>query len=290
VTRIITVGGGKGGTGKSIVATNIAVGLFKKGYNVLLVDADVESPVDHILLGVKREKIDEIVGFVPIIDNDKCVKCGICANKCPEHALIGLPGKVPTLIESLCEGCSVCKLVCPVGAISGGKRPLGSIYRTNWKGMEIIQGEVNPGVKQHVNITAATIDYASRLFEKYDYVVIDSSPGTGANIWLTLRIADLAIAVTEPTPLGLSDLKRYLSLVEGLGKRYIIALNKSDLKGGLKKPIVDIAREKRVEIYEIRYDKSILESYIERKPILEYNPKAHGALDIMALVDAMAMH
>lgn len=287
LAKIITVGGGKGGTGKSIIATNIAVGLFKRGYNVLLVDADVESPVDHILLDIKREKIDEVVGFAPIINSEKCIKCGLCANKCPEHALVGLPGKVPILIESICEGCSICKLVCPVDAIGHGDRLLGSIYSGRWKGMLVIQGEVNPGVRQHVNVTAATMDYASRFFDKHDYVIIDSSPGTGANVWLTLKIADFVIAVTEPTPLGLSDLKKYLSLVEDLGKKYIILLNKSDIKGGQREPIISISRDRGVGVYEVKYDVNILRAYIEKKPILEYNPRTPGALDILALVDTI---
>ncbi|MHA1616691.1 MAG: P-loop NTPase [Candidatus Njordarchaeales archaeon] len=268
MAKIICVGGGKGGTGKSSVAVNMSVLLVEKGFRVLLVDADVESPVDHLLLGITRKKVGEVRSFLPRIDPEKCIRCGACTNACPEHALIGLRGQVPTLLRELCEGCKLCYYVCPVKAIRDDHRVIGEIYEGSDGLIHLIQGEVLPGVKQHVNVTVATIRYGEGLFEKYDYVIIDTAPGTGANIWFPLIKSDLAIAVTEPTPLGANDLHRYLELVKKAQKRFIVVLNKANIPGGRKELVKKVVkRYEGDDIIEIPYDKEFLESYIKSKLI-----------------------
>jgi flagellar biosynthesis protein FlhG len=55
-TRIISVGGGKGGVGKSIVATNLAVALAQAGHEVVLCDLDLGAANLHLMLGLSRAK------------------------------------------------------------------------------------------------------------------------------------------------------------------------------------------------------------------------------------------
>lgn len=261
---IITIGGGKGGTGKSFVATNLAFTLSKLGQKVLLVDADVESPVDHLLLSIKRREVDRIRSFLPRIIPEKCTKCNLCVESCPEHALLGVSGKIPILLKDLCDGCYVCKLVCPVDAIGEDHRDLGAIYCGSNYGIDLLQGEIFPGVKQSANVVKKLIDLIDGdLSSKYDFIVIDSAPGTGAMLWLTIRISSLVVGVTEPTPLGVSDLNRFLSLVRSLDKHAIVVINKSNIEGGVKNRIYEIASG--FDVFEIPYSEEALRYYLRGK-------------------------
>jgi len=283
--RIIPVGGGKGGTGKSFVAINIATVLVARGYKVLLVDADVESPIDHMLLSIRRERIREVFGFRPIILPELCNGCGECIEKCPEHALIGKKGETPVLIKELCEGCSICMYVCSVNAIREGKRRFGVIYRGTNGEIDLIQGEVDVGVKQHIFVTLNTLREASKLFTNYDYVVIDSAPGTGAGVWLTIRDADLVIAVTEPTPLGARDLEIFLRLAQKLNKTAIVVLNKSGISGGNRDLIVELSGKYSAKLFDVHYDHDALKAYVEGVPIVKAYPESMASRDIRNIVD-----
>lgn len=283
----IAVGGGKGGTGKSTIAVNLAFEISRRKGRVLLIDNDVESPVDHIFFGGIRERVLEISSFLPIIIKEKCVKCGLCIQHCPEHALIGLVGQYPKLLRDLCEGCKLCYYVCPTKAIDEEKRVIGYIYKAKYKGISLIQGEVLPGVKQHSNVALRTIQYASRFFEDYDYVIIDSAPGTGANVWITLSEVNLSIAVTEPTPLGVSDLKRYLKLVKKTGKEAIVVINRSSIEGGDKEIIYSLSKDNYPikGFIEVPYDEILIKSYISGKLVCEVHREASSCKAIRRIID-----
>lgn len=287
MTRVIAVGGGKGGTGKSTIAVNLVLLMHNKGKSVLLLDNDVESPVDHMLLGITRERVGEVTSFLPKIIEEKCITCNLCVDHCPEHALIGLPGQYPKLLSELCEGCKLCYYVCPVKAIQEEKRVIGYIYQAKYRGIDIIQGEVLAGVKQHSNVALKTIFYAKPLFNNYDYVVIDSAPGTGANVWITLVEADKAVAVTEPTPLGLSDLRRYLELVKKVGKEAIVIINKANVKGGNKEAIYSLSNDRYPirEIIEVPYDEALIKSYVSGRPVTELFPNAPSSIAMREVLE-----
>lgn len=127
----IAVSGGKGGTGKSTVATNLAVALRKIGVRLTLADLDVEAPNDHILLGVELANEEPVNQFMPRFDYSKCTKCRKCAEVCEEHAIVTLKDGTPFLMPTLCSGCRACEIVCPVpGAIQEAFRVIGHTYVT----------------------------------------------------------------------------------------------------------------------------------------------------------------
>ncbi len=259
---IIGVTGGKGGTGKSTIAVSLAISYAESGMKVFLVDSDVESPVEHILLSLDRVKLDEIKSFRPIINHDKCVKCNLCVDNCPEHALMGLPGRIPKLIPELCNGCKACYYVCPVNAIEEDYSVAGEIYEMNLNGLKILQGELKPGFKQYVNATVSTINKAIAIKENFDIVIIDTAPGTGANIYAALSQCDIVIAVTEPTRLGANDLSMLLDLAKKIGKPAYIILNKATMPGGKRDLIYDIANKYGVPVIaEVPYDQKIMSKY-----------------------------
>jgi MinD superfamily P-loop ATPase len=112
----IAVTGGKGGTGKSTIATALAIELSQKG-RVLLVDADVDCPNDHLILNIEREKVRDIFQPIPKINKKKCKKCGKCSEVCRENAIFQIKGEYPLVISDQCIGCSACMIACPFGAI-----------------------------------------------------------------------------------------------------------------------------------------------------------------------------
>lgn len=67
IAKIIAVSSGKGGVGKSLVASTLALTLAKKGYRVGLFDLDFTSPSTHIILGIEGVQPKEEKGIVPPI-------------------------------------------------------------------------------------------------------------------------------------------------------------------------------------------------------------------------------
>jgi ATP-binding protein involved in chromosome partitioning len=65
IKRIISVASGKGGVGKSLIASMLALHLSKKGHNIGLLDLDLYGPSSHIILGVKDVFPEEEKGIIP---------------------------------------------------------------------------------------------------------------------------------------------------------------------------------------------------------------------------------
>jgi len=254
----IAVTGGKGGTGKSVVATALATELIKTK-KVLLLDLDVECPNDHLLLSIKRKYVKDVKQFVPKFDFKKCIQCGKCAEACHESAIVFVKGKNPIFIPDQCIGCKACFIACPTGTISEGERIIGRIYKGSSHGVDLIGGELEIGYEESSPIVNAVKDYVSSIEKRYDYVIIDTAAGTHCNVISALMNADIALAVTEPTPLGVHDLKLITDLLKVLKVKYKVILNRSDIgkKSLVKEPI----------FLEIPYRKQILEDYTKGRPI-----------------------
>jgi len=271
MTIKIAVTGGKGGVGKSTIAAMLALFLSKNKGSVLLVDTDVESPVQHLLLNIKRTLKKKIETFVPKILYNKCAKCGDCIKVCSEHALYAPPNDYPKLLKDLCSGCKACYYICNYNAIAEEKDAMGYIYEGEIGNIKLIQGELIPGKRQYVTLTIHVLDYARETVSNFDYVVYDTAPGTAANIFSVLREVDVVMAVTEPTRLGANDLEMLLNLSDRLNKTSYIILNKATMPGGKKELITEIAKRRNVNIItEIPFEKEYIEGYVTKK-LLEEN-------------------
>lgn len=289
-TPIIAVTGGKGGTGKSTVAVNLAAGLSANGLKVLLADTDVDGPSCAILLGTQLENGEEVKTFIPKIDDSKCTKCRKCVEICPERALFGLPGKIPRLFEDLCSGCKACKIVCPYGAIEDGWKKIGDVYDTKVNGISLVTGELRPTEARSPVMARATVTKAIENLKGggYDVAIFDTAPGVHNAVAQPLWVADFALAVTEPTPLGTHDLKFILDLAKELGLPMEVVLNKADVPGGLKDELLSIGRERGIEITsEIPLDDELLRSYMEGEPIVKKNPESPAGKALMSLVSVL---
>jgi len=260
----ITVTGGKGGTGKSTVATALA---FKLGKNhrVLLVDADADCPNDHLLLGIKRNETETVRQRIIKINKEKCAGCGKCASVC-EYNAIAIISKKAVALEKMCSGCGACKIVCPNDAISWKTKEVGKVYHGKGKGISLLSGELKLSEPVSELVVEKLNELISKKEKEFDYVIVDTAAGTHCDVISALRGADYAIAVTEPTPLGAHDLELILRLTSILGIEKGVVLNRAGL--GKNELIEEICSSKKTSIIaRIPYSKKIMESYSNEIPV-----------------------
>ena len=287
---VIAVTGGKGGTGKTSVAVNLAVALDNMGYHVLFVDADVDSPAAAMVFGLAGKTTVAVEAFIPRILRNKCNLCGRCAEICRAHALVQIAGKQPIFFEELCSGCEACKLACPIQAIDEGKKVIGYVHQSTRGDLNFIGGELKPNEARSAQVVTASKDAAFEWTKtnSCDVIIVDTSPGTHCNVVQALRGADLALAVTEPTPLGAHDLALILRLVAVLGIPSKIVLNKVDLPGAQSDPISEIANSYGSEIIvKIPVDQTLFQSYVAGEPFVATHPNMKAAQSIARLADAV---
>lgn len=259
MTKIIAITGGKGGTGKSTVATSLAYELAKNK-KVLLVDADVDCPNDHLILGIKRDEIKKVHQRIPKFNLEKCNRCGMCGKVCKVNALISLKNRIPILASEQCNGCGACKIACPQDAIDWKEKEIGKIYTGSKDNLNLLSGDL----KTNQPVSEFVVNSLNRKIEKikndYDYIIIDTAAGIHCPVIAAMELADSLIAVTEPTPLGAHDLEIVLKLMQNIKKRVNVILNKANM--GNRKIIEDIINKYNSKmILEIPFLRSISDAY-----------------------------
>jgi len=271
----IAVTGGKGGTGKSMVAVSLAVEISKKNLT-MLVDADVECPNDHLMLSVKRKKYTKVYQPIPKWDFDKCTKCGKCALVCKQSAIVFVKDKYPAFVKDVCIGCKACIVACPQNAITETKKEIGTIYTGKNYNVNLVSGELKLGELASGEVVAEVRKYSEEIAGKIKAktILIDSAAGVGCPVIASLVGTDYIVAVTEPTPSALHDLKRVLYLADHFKIKHGIIINKFDLSENFYKKIEKFAKENSIEILgKIPYRKDFVDSMIKMKPVVEINPE-----------------
>lgn len=262
----IAVTGGKGGTGKSTIAVNLATALTKLGKKVVLVDCDVDCPNDHLLLNAKLKNKEAIESFLPKINPEKCKKCGKCVKTCMENALFQLKDNIPQLFDKICSGCKACEYACPVGAIESDSKVLGWTYETKINDITLITGELKPSEPLSAAVVKATKKRGLDVGRNADVIIFDTAAGTHCDVVRALYETETAFVVTEPTPFGLHDLDSILKLLKQLGISSEVILNRSD-----------IAETKELEKFkihtEIPFDEKMMECYVQGVSIVEKYPR-----------------
>ncbi|MDP3027646.1 MAG: ATP-binding protein [Nanoarchaeota archaeon] len=270
----IAVTGGKGGTGKSTVAISLAVE-FAKTKRTMLIDADAECPNDYLMISAKLKKYSSVLQPIPKFDFNKCSKCGKCASVCKQNAIVFVEGKYPAFVKDVCIGCKACIVACPSNAITETTKEIGTIYTGRNYDVNLVSSELKLGELASGEVVSEVRKKAEEISKKLkpEITIIDSSAGIGCPVIASLVGTDYIVAVTEPTPSALHDLKRVLYLAEHFQIKHGIVINKFDLDKSFYKKIESFAKDKKIPIIgKIPYRKDFVESTIKMKPVVEINP------------------
>jgi MinD superfamily P-loop ATPase len=200
---IIAVASGKGGTGKTTVATSLALSIADSV--PLFLDCDVEEPNAALFLKPALEPGEEVGILIPQVDVDKCTYCGRCAEVCVWHA-IAVVGKRVLIFPELCHGCGSCTLNCPEGAIHEALHVMGRLESGRAGPIVFGHGILNVGEAMAVPIIRQ-LKAKHPANAGHGVTILDASPGTSCPVVETMRGADFVLLVTEPTPFGLHDLR-----------------------------------------------------------------------------------
>ena len=218
---IISVASGKGGTGKTLVATSLALSLADER-PVQLLDCDVEEPNAHILLKPSFSHQQTVSIPVPKLDEGKCSYCGRCAEVCAYNAVAVFPKHV-LIFPELCHGCGACSYLCPEDALTEVNREVGILETGHSNGMEFVHGKLTIG-----EAMAPPIIRKVKAQANHDgTVIIDVAPGTACPVVEAVKDSDFCILVTEPTPFGLNDLVLAVETVRELGITCGVVLNRA---------------------------------------------------------------
>jgi MinD superfamily P-loop ATPase len=260
---IISIASGKGGTGKTTVATNLAVSL---GSMVQLLDCDVEEPNAHLFMQPVFDLTETVTTPVPEVDMDKCTFCGKCGDICQFKAIV-VVGETVLPFEELCHSCGGCMAVCPEDAITEKGRELGVIQKGHRNGVEFIHGKLRVGEAMSPPLINKVLSYTdpARL------TIVDAPPGTSCPVIESMKNADFVLLVTEPTPFGLYDLKLAVGAVNILDIPCGLVINRSDL--GDKKVNAYADQENLPILMEIPFDRQIAETYSRGELVVEAMPE-----------------
>jgi MinD superfamily P-loop ATPase len=247
---ILSIASGKGGTGKTTVAVNLALSLG----DVQLLDCDVEEPDAHIFLNPSIEKEIPAVIPVPRVDKAKCTHCGKCGEVCEFHAIVVVKDVVLNFDE-LCHGCGACSYICPEDAISEVERQIGTIQIGKAGEIGFVQGILNIGEP----MASPLIKKEKAFIRNPGTVILDAPPGTSCPVIETVRGSDFCLLVTEPTPFGLNDLELAVGMADKLGVPMGVVVNRADVGD---RGVWDFCSEKDIPILmEIPMDQRIAELY-----------------------------
>jgi MinD superfamily P-loop ATPase len=267
----IAVASGKGGTGKTTLAVNLALAAER---NLQLLDCDVEAPNVHLFLQARLQRERVVAIPVPEIDETRCNGCGDCAEFCRYNAIVSL-GEIPVIMEDLCHGCGGCMRVCRRRAIREIPKRIGVVETLQCGAITLIQGRLDVGV----SLTPPVI-HAVKEEAQGDLVIIDAPPGTSCPVAAALRGADYAVLVTEPTPFGLNDLTLAVEMVRELGTPFGVVINRATGSDCLVRPYL---KERKITLLaEIHDDRRIAEAYARGTPLIDaipdYRPVFAGLL------------
>ncbi len=250
----IAVASGKGGTGKTTIATNLAVALSSNGQKVQYLDCDAEEPNGAIFLKPEFEVTEDVTVGVPEVDLEKCTGCGKCGQLCQYSAIISVKDKV-LVFENLCHSCGGCMEICPENAIRETPRKIG-VGQYGMAGDVLFgHGELQIGAIQ----TPAMISHIKKRVREDAINILDVPPGTSCPVIEAVKDVDFVVLATEPTPFGLNDLKLAVDMVRKLELPFAVAINRSDMGDGSVK---DYCQQEGIEvILDIPNDRKIAEAY-----------------------------
>ena len=285
---ILAVASGKGGTGKTVIATSLARALAARGRRVVYADADAEEPNGAIVLAPRLESRRRYTVTVPRLAEERCAGHGACQRACAFNAILATKGTI-VVFDELCHSCGACARACPDGALVERPREIGTITTGRAQPaaageeagrgarIEFIEGRLDVG---EARVTPLIEGVREAARPDGGVAVIDCPPGTSCSAMAGVRGADLALLVAEPTPFGLHDLELAAGMARALGVPTVAVINRADLGDHRVRALLD---EKRIDVVaEIDYSRSLAEAYADARPLLEADDGFAAAIAAVA--------
>jgi MinD superfamily P-loop ATPase len=275
----ITVLSGKGGTGKTTITASFAV----LAGRAMVADCDVDAPDLHILLHPRIIETQEFKGSkLAVIDEVRCVKCGLCLERCRFGAIT----QNFTVDPLSCEGCGVCSIVCPANAVKLTERISGYAYISKIRYGFMAHAMLCPGEANSGKLVTLVRQNAKMIAERegINLILIDGPPGIGCPVIASVTGANVGLVVAEPTISGIHDLKRALQLLAHFDVTPFVCVNMYDINKDNTERIENICKENGVEIVgKIKYNKKVTEAMVKGKTIIEYSPKCDTSNEIRCI-------
>jgi MinD superfamily P-loop ATPase len=266
----VAIASGKGGTGKTTLAVNLAASVGA----VQLLDCDVEEPNVHLLLNPRITREEPVYKLIPSVDEGLCDYCARCAASCQHNAILAVPGRVVVFPE-LCRGCGACILVCPKKAMGEGRHRIGVIKEGLAGSLRVVFGELEVGEP----MAPPLIREVKKRLDKGRDAILDAPPGAGCPMIETVKGSDFCILVTEPTPFGLHDLKIAVEVLEDMRIPHGVVINRA---GTGDRKVHEYCEGKGIPILlEIPYQRRIAELYSRGVPFSLEMPEWIGRLQAL---------
>jgi len=291
----IAVASGKGGTGKTTIATSLALSLQSshqggdhKGSPLRFLDCDVEAPNAHLFLKPTFEQREEVGILIPEVDEALCTACGRCAEVCQFHA-IAVIGQNVLVFPELCHGCGSCTLVCPEKAISEKLDVLGVLEGGPVPpGITFGRGVMNVGVPMAVPIISQLKKWELGPAAGWETVILDSPPGTSCPVVESVSGADFVLLVTEPTPFGLHDLRLMVAVLQELNLPAGVIINREGVGDDAVEQFCAAAG--LPVLMRIPLDRKIGEGIARGKTLVEIRPEyVEQFRDMYARIEELVM-
>jgi MinD superfamily P-loop ATPase len=276
VLREVVIISGKGGTGKTCLTAAFA----HLAADQVVCDLDVDAPDLHLLLHPQNRTTQEFVAGHTAVITRRCDSCGKCIDECHFDA-IRSQRPHPTIDSIKCEGCKVCVALCPVNAIDFPQKQCGRWHLADTRFGPMIHAQLFPGEENSGRLVTLLKNKARALAKErqLNLILADGPPGIGCPVISSLAGANLAVAVTEPTPSGIHDLKRVIDLCDHFRLPPAVIINKWNLNSDLSRQIKTFCLQKEIKFLgELPYDPAIVEAMVRGQTITEYHPDGTAEL------------
>ncbi len=274
----VAIASGKGGTGKTTLATNLAAYMAETG-PVVLADLDVEEPNSGLFVQGDLFHQETKFKMIPEWSGKTCSHSGNCQVVCNFNAILSLPDSVMVFPE-LCHGCYACSELCPTGSLPMKPKPMGELKHFRAGNLDFVESRLMIGEEQAVPLIKQTLDYIAAGFPVDVAKILDSPPGTSCPVIEATKDADLVILVTEPTPFGLHDLKLAVETVRHLGKEFTVVLNRFGIGDD---GVIRYCEDEGIDlIARIPNSRVIAETYAAGRLIYMDVPAVKDAVEIIA--------